>query len=268
LVSVAWPYANSQIHVGNITGSYLPADIFARYHRLSGNQVMMVSGSDSHGTPVTVRADAEGTTRPSRFTRSITPASWSCSRSSAYLTICLPALILRTTSRSRKTIFLALLENGYLYTERQQQWYSPVQRRFLPDRYVEGTCYVCGYTNARGDQCDNCGSLLDATQLIDPRSKIDGSTPELRETEHFYLDLGKLQPHFIDFLRSEKITGGQTFCASRSARSWRTTCTAAPSPATWIGASRCRWRAGRASACTCGLRRSSAIFRRRSSGPG
>jgi len=101
-------------------------------------------------------------------------------------------------------MFLALLENGYLYTERQRQWYAPVQGRFLPDRYVEGTCYICGFTNARGDQCDSCGTLLDATLLINPRSKIDGSTPELRETEHFYLDLGKLQPEVIEFLRKRE----------------------------------------------------------------
>jgi methionyl-tRNA synthetase len=103
-----------------------------------------------------------------------------------------------------QSIFLALLENGLLYTERQQQWYAKSQGRFLPDRYVEGTCYICGYTNARGDQCDNCGSLLDANLLIDPRSKIDGSTPELRQTEHFYLDLGKLQPKIIEFLRQRE----------------------------------------------------------------
>jgi methionyl-tRNA synthetase len=103
-----------------------------------------------------------------------------------------------------QSIFLALLENGYLYAERQKQWFAPTQGRFLPDRYVEGTCYLCGYPNARGDQCDGCGSLLDATLLLEPRSKIDGSTPELRETEHFYLDLGQLQPAVVDFLRQRQ----------------------------------------------------------------
>ncbi len=103
-----------------------------------------------------------------------------------------------------QSIFLALLKNNYLYTERQQQWFAPSQGRFLPDRYVEGTCYICGYNNARGDQCDSCGSLLDATQLIDPRSKIDGSRPELRETEHFYLDLGALEPGIVEFLRQRE----------------------------------------------------------------
>ncbi len=91
-----------------------------------------------------------------------------------------------------------------LYTDSQLQWYSPVQKRFLPDRYVEGTCYICGFNNARSDQCDKCGNLLDAAKLIDPRSKIDGSTPELRATEHFYLDLGKLQPGIVEFLKTRE----------------------------------------------------------------
>lgn len=203
LVAVAWPYANSQIHVGNITGSYLPADIFARYQRLAGNRVLMVSGSDAHGTPVTVRADAEQTTPLQVYQK------YHAGFLELFLKLGL-AYDLYTSTHTRnhfkvsQSIFLALLKNGYLYTQRQQQWYAAAQRRFLPDRYVEGTCYICGYPNARGDQCDSCGNLLDATQLVDPRSKIDGSTPELRETEHFFLDLGKLQPEIIEFLRQRE----------------------------------------------------------------
>ena len=203
LVAVAWPYANSQIHVGNITGSYLPADIFARYHRLVGNHVAMVSGSDAHGTPVTVRADAEGSTPLQVYQKFHT----------GFLELFQKAglsydLFTSTHTQNHFTvsqdIFLALKENGFLYTERQQQWYAPSLGRFLPDRYIEGTCYICGYTNARGDQCDRCGSLLDATQLIDPRAKVDGSRPELRETEHFFLDLGALEPAVTDFLRQRE----------------------------------------------------------------
>ncbi len=203
LVSVAWPYANSLIHVGNITGSYLPADIFARYQRLSGNNVLMVSGSDSHGTPVTVRADADGTTPLDVYTQFHTGFL------ELFQKLGLTYDLFTSThtenhSKVSQSIFLALEKNGYLYSDRQKQWYSPTQGRFLPDRYVEGTCYVCGYENARGDQCDNCGTLLEATSLIDPRSKIDGSTPELKETEHFYLDLGKLQPAIVDFLHQRE----------------------------------------------------------------
>lgn len=203
LVAVAWPYANSQIHVGNITGSYLPADIFARFQRLAGNQVIMVSGSDAHGTPVTVRADADGTTPVAVYQK------FHAGFLELFEKLGLTYDLFTSTHTENhfkvsQMIFLALQKNGYLYTERQQQWFSTNQGRFLPDRYVEGTCYLCGYPNARGDQCDGCGSLLDATLLIQPRSKIDGSTPELRETEHFFIDLGALQPVVVDFLRQRE----------------------------------------------------------------
>ncbi|HLA99352.1 MAG TPA: methionine--tRNA ligase [Anaerolineales bacterium] len=200
LVAVAWPYANSPIHVGNITGSYLPADIFTRYHRLKGHRVLMVSGSDAHGTPVTVQADAEQSTPLEVYRR------FHADFLDLFQKLGLTYDLFTSTHTENhfkvaQSLFLALKQNGYLYTDSSLQWYSPAQRRFLPDRYVEGTCYVCGYSNARGDQCDNCGSLLDANQLIDPRSKIDGSTPELRETKHYYLDLGKLQSEIVEFLR-------------------------------------------------------------------
>ncbi len=203
LVSVAWPYANSLIHVGNITGSYLPADIFARYQRLSGNNVLMVSGSDSHGTPVTVRADADGTTPLEVYSKFHTGFLELFQRLGLTYDL-FTSTHTENHFKVSQSIFLALEKNGYLYTDKQQQWYSPAQRRFLPDRYIEGTCYVCGYENARGDQCDNCGTLLESSLLINPRSKIDGSTPELKETEHFYLDLGKLQPAIVDFLRQRE----------------------------------------------------------------
>jgi len=203
LVSVAWPYANAQAHVGNLTGAYLPADIFARYQRLQGRQTLMVSGSDAHGTPITVRADAEGTTAVEVYQR----------YHEGFLDMYLKTGITYDLFTSTHTanhfdvsqkIFLSLLRNGYLYKASEMQWYAPSQGRFLPDRYVEGTCYLCGFTNARGDQCDKCGNLLDPEKLIDPRSKIDGSVPELRATEHYYLDLGKLQDVVVDYLRDRE----------------------------------------------------------------
>jgi methionyl-tRNA synthetase len=203
LVAVAWPYANSQIHVGNITGSYLPADIFTRYHRLVGNNVLMVSGSDAHGTPVTVRADAEGTT-PEQVYQKYHSGFLELFQKLGLAYDLFSSTHTENHYKVSQSIFLALQKNNYLYTERQQQWFAPSQGRFLPDRYVEGTCYICGYSNARGDQCDSCGSLLDATLLIDPRSKIDGSRPELRDTEHFYLDLGALEPLIVEFLRQRE----------------------------------------------------------------
>ncbi len=203
LVAVAWPYANAQIHVGNITGAYLPADIFARYHRLKGNRVIMVSGSDAHGTPITVRADEEGLEAEvvyKRFHQTFLDLFQKAGLAYDLFT----STHTENHFKVSQSIFLALRESGHLYAEKQQQWYSPGQRRFLPDRYVEGTCYICGYDSARGDQCDNCGNLLEATQLIDPRSKIEGSTLELRETEHFFLDLGRLQADIVEFLQARE----------------------------------------------------------------
>jgi methionyl-tRNA synthetase len=203
LIAVAWPYANSPIHVGNLTGSYLPADIFARFQRLSGNHVLMVSGSDAHGTPVTVRADTEGTTPLEVYQH------YHAGFLELFQKLGLTYDLFTTTHTENhfkvaQSIFRALKQNDYLYTERQSHWYAPSQKRFLPDRYVEGVCYICGYENARGDQCDQCGNLLEAEQLVDPRSKIDGTTPELRETEHFYLDLGALEPAILEFLRQRE----------------------------------------------------------------
>ena len=203
LIAVAWPYASAKIHVGNITGAYLPADILARYHRLRGRDVLMVSGSDSHGTPVTVRADDEGTTPEAVYKR------YHAEFIELFQKMGLTYDIFTSTHTSNhfdvaKKLFLSLKENGYLYTEASLQWYSVEQERFLPDRYVEGTCYFCGKPGARSDQCDNCGHLLEAEKLIDPISKIDGSTPELRETTHFYLDLEKLQDQVADFLRERQ----------------------------------------------------------------
>ena len=203
LVSVAWPYANSPIHVGNLTGAYLPADIFARYQRMQGHKVLMVSGSDSHGTPVTVRADVE------RSTPLLVYHKYHLTFLELFQKLGLTYDLYTSTHTENhfkvaQNIFLALKQNGYIYTEIQTQWYSPSQRRFLPDRYVEGECYICGYPNARGDQCDGCGSLLDATLLINPSSKIDGTQPELKESEHFFIDLAKLQPVIVDFLRQRE----------------------------------------------------------------
>jgi methionyl-tRNA synthetase len=203
LIAIAWPYANAEIHVGNVTGSHLPGDIVARYHRLKGNRVLMVSGTDSHGTPVTLRADAEGKPIEEVYKRF----------HNGFLELFLKLGIhydLFTTTHTQnhfkvaQSIFLALQKNGYLYTESRPQWYSPTSKRFLPDRYVEGTCYICGFEGARSDQCDRCGSVLEPEKLINPRSKVDGSTPELRETEHFFLDLSKLEPEVARFLRERK----------------------------------------------------------------
>ncbi len=203
LVTAAWPYANAFIHVGNLTGSHLPGDIFARYQRLNGRDTIFVSGTDSHGTPITVRAEDEGTTPEEVYKRF--HASFLEMLKNVGITYDLfTSTHTENHFKVSQDVFLALQANGYLYRATEKQWYSVSQQKFLPDRYVEGTCYLCGYGNARGDQCDKCSNLLDPERLINPRSKIDGSTPELRETEHYYLDLGKLQQNVVDFLKSRE----------------------------------------------------------------
>ncbi len=203
LVAVGWPYANGDLHIGHLAGAYLPADIYARYHRLIGNEVLMVSGSDSHGTPITVRADADGVS-PREIFEHFHQRFLEAQRD---IGISYDLFTHTDTPNHHKVaqdIFLALYEHGYLRVETQQQFYSEASQQFLPDRYVEGACPYCGYADARGDQCDECGRLLDALELKNPRSKIDGSTPVIRDTEHFFLDLPKLAPAVLSYLEEGK----------------------------------------------------------------
>ncbi|NOY97638.1 MAG: methionine--tRNA ligase [Chloroflexi bacterium] len=203
LIAIAWPYANAEIHVGNITGSHLPGDIIARYHRLKGDRVIMVSGTDSHGTPVTVRADEEGVS-PLEVYRRYHAGFLELFQGMGISYDLFTSTHTENHFKVSQSIFLALKENGYLYTETRPQWYSPKASRFLPDRYIEGTCYICGAEGARSDQCDTCGNVLEPEKLLNPRSKVDDSTPELRDTEHYFLDLSKLEPDVAEFLRARK----------------------------------------------------------------
>ncbi len=203
LVAIAWPYANAEIHVGNITGSHLPGDILARYHRLKGNRVLMVSGTDSHGTPVTLKADAKGLPVEEVY------KEYHNGFLELFQALGIHYDLFTTTHTENhfkvaQSIFLALKENGFLYPQTSMQWYSPAAGRFLPDRYIEGTCYICGADGARSDQCDNCNNVLEPEKLLNPRSKIDDSTPELRKTEHYYLDLSKLENQVVEFLRARQ----------------------------------------------------------------
>jgi len=190
LVSVAWPYANSPLHLGHLAGAYIPADIFARYNRLRGNDVLMVSGSDTHGTPITVTAEQQGITPQEvveRFHSSFLESFVGLGISFDLFTHTNTANHWAVTT----DIFVRLLEKGYIYKETMRALYCPHCERFLADRYVEGTCPFCGFADARGDQCDACGKPLDALELINPRCKFSGHTPIVRETEHFFLDLSK-----------------------------------------------------------------------------
>jgi len=198
-VSLAWPYANGDLHVGHLAGVYLPADIFARYHRLKGNRVLMVSGSDAHGTPITVEADILGVTPREVFEK------YHRRFLETQLAIGISYDLFTHTdtenhSRIAQEFFSRLHEQEYLYRKTDEQLYSEAEARFLPDRYVEGTCPICGFEKARGDQCDNCGNLLDALELINPRSKTDGSVPIVRETEHFFFDLPAFSDQLLEYL--------------------------------------------------------------------
>jgi methionyl-tRNA synthetase len=195
LTAPAWPYANGPRHIGHVSGFGLPADMFARYQRMTGNQVLMVSGTDEHGTPIQVQADAAGVSArelANRYNRVIAEDLVGLDMSYDLFT--------RTTTLNHyavtQEIFRGLYDNGYLFLRKTMGAISPSTGRTLPDRYIEGTCPICGYPNARGDQCDNCGNQLDPADLIDPRSKINGETPVFVETEHFFLDL----PAFADVL--------------------------------------------------------------------
>jgi len=188
LVAVAWPYASGPRHLGHIAGFGIPSDIFARYHRMKGSRVLMVSGTDEHGTPNLIAADRAGLA-PRAF---VDQTSAAIRRDLTALGLSYD-LFTRTTTpnhhRVVQDVFAALHRNGYLVRRSALAAFSASTGRTLPDRYIEGTCPKCGYDSARGDQCDNCGNQLDPTDLISPRSRVDGTAPVFRDTEQFFLDL-------------------------------------------------------------------------------
>jgi methionyl-tRNA synthetase len=195
LAAPAWPYANGPRHIGHVSGFALPCDMFSRYQRMAGNRVLMVSGTDEHGTPIQVQADAEGVSArelADRYNRIIAEDLTALGMSYDLFT--------RTTTRNHyaitQEIFLGLYKNGYIFPKTTLGAKSPSTGRTLPDRYIEGTCPICGYEHARGDQCDNCGNQLDPVDLINPRSRINGEKPEFAEEEHFFFDL----PAFAEVL--------------------------------------------------------------------
>lgn len=193
LIAVAWPYASGPRHIGHVAGCYLPADIVARYHRLAGDEVLMVSGSDQHGTPITVAAERAGVS-PERFAdeqhRTITASFEHLGISFDLYTKTHTEIHIGTVQR----LFLALHRNGYIEEGSQPGAWCPRERRSLPDRYVEGRCPVCGAPDARGDQCDTCGSTLDVAELVEPRCRTCGAPAGFRELRQLFLRLDALQP--------------------------------------------------------------------------
>jgi methionyl-tRNA synthetase len=201
LIAPAWPYANGPRHIGHVAGFGVPADVLARYHRLRGDRVLMVSGTDEHGTPIMVAADSE-----KRSYRETADRYSEVIREDLRDLGLTYDLFTRTTTRNHyavtQDLFRTLYDKGYIIEQSMQVAFSQSTGNTLPDRYIEGTCPHCGFESARGDQCDNCGRQLDPIELKDPRSKIDGQPPIFRDTNHLFLDL----PAFADRLR-EWISG-------------------------------------------------------------
>ncbi|MEM2933693.1 MAG: methionine--tRNA ligase [Methanocellales archaeon] len=202
LVTTAWPYANGPLHLGHIAGCYLPADIFVRYQRMIGSEAIMVSGTDEHGTPISVRAEVEKTTP-----REIVDKYYQIIAQSLEALGCSYDLFTRTTTENHyetvQAFFLKLYEKGYIYKKSMLLPFCPNCRKFLPDRYIEGKCPRCGAEGARGDQCDACGRTLDPLELIDPYCKHCSSRPVARESEHYFFKLSAFQDQLIKWVESK-----------------------------------------------------------------
>jgi methionyl-tRNA synthetase len=206
LSAVAWPYANGPRHIGHVAGFGVPSDVFSRYMRMAGHDVLMVSGTDEHGTPILVAADKAGVSaKELADTNNRLIVEDLVGLGLSY------DLFTRTTTRNHYAVvqemFRTVHANGYMVERTTHGAISPSTGRTLPDRYIEGTCPICGYDSARGDQCDNCGNQLDPTDLIEPRSKINGETPEFIETQHFFLDLPALAEALGEWLDEREASG-------------------------------------------------------------
>lgn len=200
LIAVAWPYVNGDLHIGHLAGYLLPADIYKRFRTVLGDDAVMVSGSDCHGTPITVEAEKRGVS-PEEIVSTYHPRNRTLFLDKLGLAY---DLYTTTTTEIHKKvtqhIFLRMMENGDIVKDISLQFYSQKENRFLPDRYVEGECPHCGFKSARSDQCDNCGKLLDVETLINPRSKLTSEKVELKESEHYFVDWPKLQPALEEFV--------------------------------------------------------------------
>ncbi len=200
IVTSALPYANGPIHLGHLSGAYLPADIFVRYNRLINSDIIYVCGSDEHGVPITITADKEKVTPQNIIDR------YHESNKAAFEKFGMSFDIYSRTSipthhETSQEFFKSYYEQGILSEKKTLQFYDEKAEMFLPDRYVEGTCPKCGFEEARSDECEKCGDLYDTSELINPKSKITGATPELRETSHWYFPLGKYQERLEKYMK-------------------------------------------------------------------
>jgi len=201
-IGVAWPYANGPLHLGHIAGADLPADIFARYHRLKGNKVLMVSGSDQHGAPITIRAEQESTT-PQEIVDKYHQQFVDCWEKLGVSFDLFTTTSTPNHSQVTHDIFRALLDRGYIYKDMMLQAFCPKCQRFLPDRYLEGTCPYCGFTKARGDECDECGKPLNSGELKNLRCYICSTPPRFESSEHFFLRLSSFQDKLAAWIKEQ-----------------------------------------------------------------
>ncbi len=202
MIGVAWPYANGPIHIGQVGGCYLPPDIFRRYHKMIGNDVLMVSGSDQYGTPITVTAEKEG------LTPKETAEKYHKINSKALIDLGVEFSLFtytmnETHKRVTQDIFKTLYEKDHIYTDTMETFFCPDCERFLPDRYVIGNCPECGQKGIDGDQCDECGVLLDPTDILNPRCKLCSGTPKVKESEHFFLKLSGFQERLEEYIEDK-----------------------------------------------------------------
>jgi methionyl-tRNA synthetase len=202
-IGVAWPYANGPLHLGHVAGAYLPADIFARYHRVKGNEVLMVSGSDQHGTPITIKAEQEGK-KPGELAGQFHQQFLNSWRKLGISFDLFTSTETPNHAAVTHDIFLTLQKRGYIYQAMVSQAFCPNCKRFLPDRYIEGTCPFCGAKGARGDQCDACGKPINPIELIEARCRLCGTKPEFRESEHFFIKLSAFQDKLTNWVKEQK----------------------------------------------------------------
>lgn len=202
LVTSALPYANGPIHLGHLAGAYLPADIYVRYKKMKQEEIIFICGSDEHGVPITIMADQQGV-EPQQIVDNFHNRNAKAFRDVGIVFDNYSRTSLDDHKKQSQEFFRSLYDKGYLVEKTSKQFYSPSGKRFLPDRYVEGTCPHCDSPKARGDQCEKCGKWIDQTALIDPRSTIDNDTPVLKETRHLYLKLGDFQERLDQWLKTK-----------------------------------------------------------------
>ncbi|HRS00917.1 MAG TPA: methionine--tRNA ligase [Bacteroidota bacterium] len=217
LITSALPYANGYLHLGHLSGAYLPADIFARYSRLSGNSVLYICGSDEHGVAITISAEKEGKTPQEIIDQ------YHFANKDAFEKFKMSFDFYSRTSypehhKLAKEFFAFYLQHNYLVEKEEEQFYDEKAKMFLPDRYVEGTCPNCGYDKARGDQCDNCGAYYNQTELINPKSIITNETPSIKPTTHWYFKFQEFQDFLQNYIESHSDDWKQNVL--QQCRSW------------------------------------------------